>query len=385
VARRHAEFFVHLAERAAPALRGPNQLEWLDRLDQEHSNVRSAMTWGLEHDELDISLRLSGALWRYWEARGSIAEAGELLDRALVESRSLRSLTRSRALFARGRIALRQGNYEHACAVFAQARALSERLADEEGTALSVAGLGWATLMIGHISKAVKLSRDGLAVARRCGERWVIADALNNLGGALRLEGNLQGAKAAHEEALALREEEGDLEGITASLCSLAWVAASEEDYKSAQYFFEKGLAASAERHDIWYSAASNVVLGYAAFGRGDLVRARELCLRGLRSCGELGYPQYATVALETLAGVTAAGGAASSAARLWGAALSAAKNFGGEPMKDAAVERALAGARRDLGPRQWEQRVREGQALVLDDALAILNAEGTVSTTTAA
>jgi len=45
---RHARYFQHLAEQAAPELRGPGQLEWLARLETEHDNLRVAMTWGLE-------------------------------------------------------------------------------------------------------------------------------------------------------------------------------------------------------------------------------------------------------------------------------------------------------------------------------------------------
>jgi len=43
VRRRHASFFLTLAEVAEPWLRGPEDLEWLERLETEHDNMRAAL------------------------------------------------------------------------------------------------------------------------------------------------------------------------------------------------------------------------------------------------------------------------------------------------------------------------------------------------------
>ena len=41
----HADYFLQLAEEAVPALEGPLLTSWLDRLEQEHDNVRAALHW----------------------------------------------------------------------------------------------------------------------------------------------------------------------------------------------------------------------------------------------------------------------------------------------------------------------------------------------------
>ena len=67
VRRRHAGFYLSLAEEAEPALLGPQQLTWLERLDAERDNLRAALTWATEDGEADVGLRIGAALWRYWQ------------------------------------------------------------------------------------------------------------------------------------------------------------------------------------------------------------------------------------------------------------------------------------------------------------------------------
>jgi predicted ATPase len=61
---RHCTFFTLVAERAESYLRGPNQLEWLDRLDADHDNLRAALSWSLADEAHDpsLALRLVAAL-----------------------------------------------------------------------------------------------------------------------------------------------------------------------------------------------------------------------------------------------------------------------------------------------------------------------------------
>ena len=59
VRRRHASYFIVLAEEAAQAYPGPREVEWATRMETDHDNLRAALTWALESGE-DTVLGLRG-------------------------------------------------------------------------------------------------------------------------------------------------------------------------------------------------------------------------------------------------------------------------------------------------------------------------------------
>jgi predicted ATPase len=64
--RRHAVYFLRLAEEAEPELKGERQGTWLGYLEREHDNFRAALSWALQRGEAELALRLSGALGEFW-------------------------------------------------------------------------------------------------------------------------------------------------------------------------------------------------------------------------------------------------------------------------------------------------------------------------------
>nr|MDT0664427.1 AfsR/SARP family transcriptional regulator [Micromonospora sp. DSM 115978] len=63
----HAAFFVDLAERAEPQLRGADQLVWIRRLRADHENLLVALRWALDESRYDEAVRLGAAMgWLWW-------------------------------------------------------------------------------------------------------------------------------------------------------------------------------------------------------------------------------------------------------------------------------------------------------------------------------
>ena len=104
----HSNWFLTLAERAEPHLCfGAEQVDWLDRLEREHDNLRAALAWCLEaagcqssaigEESLAVTdsrrltaggpqeaaVRLAAALAWFWAKRGHLGEARPWLERLL--------------------------------------------------------------------------------------------------------------------------------------------------------------------------------------------------------------------------------------------------------------------------------------------------------------
>ncbi|MFD8217365.1 BTAD domain-containing putative transcriptional regulator [Streptomyces sp. NPDC059697] len=69
----HSAYFLRLAERAEPLLRGGGQLPWLDRLTAEHGNLDAALRHLVRADR-EKALRLMAELSWFWRLRGLYGE-----------------------------------------------------------------------------------------------------------------------------------------------------------------------------------------------------------------------------------------------------------------------------------------------------------------------
>jgi predicted ATPase len=114
IKRTHAQYFLTLAEEADPELKGPDQLEWLERLEAEHDNVRAALSWASERKDVEVALRLGGALWWFWLVRGYHSEGRGWLEEALAMEGRGSPEVRAMALVGVGALALDQGDLDRA-------------------------------------------------------------------------------------------------------------------------------------------------------------------------------------------------------------------------------------------------------------------------------
>jgi tetratricopeptide (TPR) repeat protein len=230
---RHRDYYLALAEEAAPKLKGAEQAEWMRRLEKEHENLRAGLEWSLVEAGPKGGLRLCGALWRFWWTRGYLTEGQQWCMRVLYKA-GAEERTRERAsvLNAAGALFYFQGDYPAARALYEESLAISRELGDRSGIASSLNNLGNAALNQRDYPAARALLEESLAIHRELGDRYGIATSLSNLGLVAYEQGDYPAARALYEESLATRRELGDRSGsgIAVSLEGLAAVAASLGD-----------------------------------------------------------------------------------------------------------------------------------------------------------
>ncbi len=241
VRRRHAEYFLRLAEEAESHLTGPQQAPWLELLDAEHDNLRLSLDSLRRAGLGDEELRLAGALMRFWYVRGHLREGSTRCEEALV-AHDNQSLPRLKALFGAGLLAHRLGDYQRQGALMRERLMLARRLEDAEGVASSLIGLGLAAQGLGDYERAAAAFTEGAELARAGGYSWFLAVATNNLAELALEQGDYALARARIEEGIGLFRELGDERKVVESLVGLGTVAAREGRRDEAQALLRESL-----------------------------------------------------------------------------------------------------------------------------------------------
>ena len=140
----HAEVFAELAETAGPLAMSADKRLWLDRLEEEHDNLRAALAWAAETDDAAVALRIGARLWRFWQMRGYLAEGAERLRSALgmpsgVEHPELRA----DALDAAAGLAYWRGDGQQSRTFYREEIELRQSLGDRRGLAEALYGVSF--------------------------------------------------------------------------------------------------------------------------------------------------------------------------------------------------------------------------------------------------
>ncbi len=414
VRKAHAVYFVALAERAGrEELAASDYDVWLDRLEQEHDNLRAAMQWSLEEMESrkEIALRLGGALRSFWYSRGYLSEGLDFLERTLVGSDEVEMPVRAVALYAAARlyevrgdydraepflkktlalyrelgdparmayalhlqadIAWRRGNLDMARSVAEESFAVFRELGDKGAIAGLLLHLGALAADQGEYARALELLKESLAINRELGDKSSIADSLFNLARANFFSGNeLAAAHALLEESLALFRQSGDKESIAYCLCLLGLLTLEQGDVTSARSLVEQSVALFKERRQGHGMALSTSAMAAVIAAQGDNAAARALYEEALTLARKAGDKLIIASGLEGLARVVVVQGEYERAVRFWGVAEALREAIGAPlpAVERPAYDRAVEAARERLGEEAFAVTWDEGCKLTVEN-----------------
>jgi predicted ATPase len=247
---RHAAYYLALAEAAEPALKGPAQLVWLQRLETEHDNLRAALSRFLEQDRIEEAVRLAWGLWLFWWFHGHVEEGGRWMEEILTRSGSLPPYPRARALSGVGVMAFARGDYARAQSLLEQSLPLFREVGDKSGVAGALIIPGQVATFRGEYARAEELLEESLALYREVGDEWDVALVLNFLGVIPLRQGENERAARLFAEGLTVARRVGDRLPIRVSLYNLALVRQAQGDLAGARQLLEEGVALSAEAGD---------------------------------------------------------------------------------------------------------------------------------------
>lgn len=276
----HCEYFLGLAEEAAGYLDGPQQAQYLERLEADHSNLRAAMSWTLDPD---IRLRFAAYLWRFWHARSHLSEGRGWLENALARSSDTTNVLRAQALNGLGILATSQSDYAKAQLYIEEAEELFRTLGDERGIAEAQTNLGSIFLECGDQVRAMKCFDQSLTIWEQTNNRRGIASASNNIGMILRSQNKYADAERHFLRGLQLYQELEDGFRIGIMFNNLGGIAYELGRYEEARDKFRSSLNSFQAINNRHISAILLYNLGELETKIGSLDDALPLFVESLR------------------------------------------------------------------------------------------------------
>ncbi len=412
----HLMFFLKFAEEAEPKLREAEQLIWLDRLENEHENLRIALEWSLRDQSLHAreSLRLAGALHLFWKRRALWGEGRDWLKRALAQSADLQvAQERVKALNAAVLLAADQADTKPAWQLAQENLALSRELKDAGSIARALNSLGFVLWKKKDFASARASCEEALRLCRELGDRFAVADSLHNLSHIAINQSDYEAAQVYCRQAAAIYRELGDDIGFDDALGDLGLVAYLRNDYAAARPYLEESLArfrrvasvpgvvsalnrlGDLARCQDDYAQAEMLYaeclalyrdlgdkdefpgllhnLAYAVQQRGDYVQSLALFKEGLAIQRETGNQAGIAECLAGVAGVLAAQGQAERGARLLGAAEALREAVGATlwPANRIEHDRSLAVLHESLDETTFAAAWAAGRSVPTDRAVA--------------
>jgi predicted ATPase/uncharacterized protein HemY len=310
IGEKHANFFLVLADEAKSLLMGPEQEVWLERLEEEHNNLRSALGWFMQKAEEKSKnyaqfamsgLRMAGALSQFWDTHGYFSEGRRWLQKVLVLT-DAPNRERVDALTSVGWLASRHSDMGEAIQSFEQAIEIARKIEYKAGIAKALGNLAFAKGFLGADDSVIEaLHSESLELWRGVDDKRGIATALGPLAHRAASAYDFEKANSLFEESLALFREVQDKREIAGALWNLAQIAVVVGHYDKAKKMYRESLKIYEDLKDLHGVATQLRGLGRVERYQGNTEKARDLYEEALTSFRTMGDKGCGSIALAGL------------------------------------------------------------------------------------
>ena len=242
----HLAYFLGLAEQADQELRGPNQPEWLNRLNAMHDNIRIALGWAIETGRTETALQLADRLWWFWLMRSEFNEGRQWLGRVL----ALPDVTSFPDLYAAVLTQLAHYNWlqirsDEASPMIEQALPIARSQGNPQTLAYALMVFGLVLMSEEKFAAAQSALETSMTLFRDCDDKWGYALAVMCLASAADRNGDPAQSLALNQQALTVFRELGETYFQSVCLWASGHVRAKLGDWKSGLAELRESLTLS--------------------------------------------------------------------------------------------------------------------------------------------
>jgi predicted ATPase/DNA-binding CsgD family transcriptional regulator len=311
VSNAQATYYVHLAEQTDAYLFGEKQKQWFNQLEWERDNLRAALRWFVEQGEqrepsrhnIEMALRLAGAVGQFWTVRWYLSKERHWLERALARSEEIAPAIRAKGLQAAAWLAYVQDDGLLAEERYRESLTLYREIGEPQGMAAALhwsGSLAWS--MRNDAGMARSLLEESCALASSVNDNVILAIVHTTLGNIAIDQGNFSGAAAYFEQSMAFSNAAGSKKYLARTLRGLGRTRLGQGDLAGARTLVEESLALCREVKDKLHTAYALDLLGSLTFAQGDVTAARASFEEGLACFKMLGAQRHIAYVLSHLA-----------------------------------------------------------------------------------
>lgn len=370
----HLEYFRTFCQLSLPKQFQSDAVAELDRLEQEHDNIRGALTFGTNSPDENRQLKaleIAGLLHRFWYMRSYFKESAQWYKIILaLPVATLPSEAQGLCLIGAGMMARMQTSHVEAKALFE--RCLSEQKAIGHNLNVATVLTHLASLtaeILGDQEKALEYERDSLVFAQRSNNINAIALSLINMGVSLMNLGKSIDAQEKFEKGLSLARIQGNKRLIASALGSLGMLAHERGEHtKACDLGRENLMICQAFGSNFPLSVAFNYMAIFTQ-GAGDFKLSRYYRVESLLLAHKFGLPLMCLVVVRDIAELDGLEGNFKRSATLLSAVIVLRK------VHEAVLtvrEEYHVSLRMALGDVAFDQAFAEGTRLTLSEAVAI-------------
>ena len=319
VAARHCDFFFDFSKQGRDGLKGAEQAAWIERLETDLDNLRSAIALALA-GAVDpfVAVKMAVALQGFWILRGYATEGRGVIRAALALPAVAGSdMARAWALYVGACLAFSQGDHNEAGEMLESCLELRRRLGEPQSIAATLSTLSQVRLYRGDVAGAADCEREALQIFKSVGDRVGEAIGLQHLAKCATAVGDDPQARGELAEALRIVEKIGYREIEVECHQMLGELDFDAGDFIQARGRFDKSLAICRDAADKHGEANSLRWLGKVDLAENDLPAARPRLRDALRAFESFEMRDELFSCLEDHAHLAQAGGDRESAARL--------------------------------------------------------------------
>ena len=405
----HLKYFLDLSELAEPALLGPDQMEWSNRLTDERDNLRVALEQASRSD-LEAGLSLSARLIEYWihfDLRAGLRWSTEFIQNP--ESQTFPH-ARAKASITQGNILWNMQQFKAVRSIAEESLAIFRSYGDQQGEYDALMLMGSAAQFVGGMEQRTKFFQQALALARSMGdvlrqaialsmlgwdqrdprlgrERWqeasvllrqagswrYLAQTLGILGFTVLSNGNLESAQEFLDEAYEVNQQINNTE-IEFVLTGKGILCMLRGEYEPARLFLQKNINDQKEmgnRMGVLWGLAR---LAQVALREGSVAEAHQILLHVIEDFQADQNKNGLTFTLDKMASLHVLTGKPEIAAHLIGWSDATRKEIG-DPrprIEQVDLDRDIASIKAKIGSSAFEAAYDSGQGMTLDGAVAL-------------